>query len=105
MAARWYVVNVYSGSEKKVAESIREQAILKKMEEEVEKHAVRIAEAMKEHEHGILETTTDKILIDFVTKTSKRPDSKALKERYPTVYTDVIKTTESRKLKVSVHAI
>ena len=75
------------------------------MEEEVEKHAVRIAEAMKEHEHGILETTTDKILIDFVTKTSKRPDSKALKERYPTVYTDVIKTTESRKLKVSVHAI
>ena len=78
---------------------------IKKMEEEVEKHAVRIAEAMKEHEHGILETTTDKILIDFVTKTSKRPDSKALKERYPTVYTDVIKTTESRKLKVSVHAI
>ena len=75
------------------------------MEEEVEKHAVRIVEAMKEHEHGILETTTDKILIDFVTKTTKRPDSKALKERYPTVYTDVIKTTESRKLKVSVHAI
>ena len=78
---------------------------IKKMEEEVEKHSVRIAEAMKEHEHGILETTTDKILIDFVTKTSKRPDSKALKDKYPTVYSDVIKTTESRKLKVSVQAI
>ena len=35
MAARWYVVNVYSGSEKKVAESLREQAVLKKMEDEI----------------------------------------------------------------------
>ena len=35
MAARWYVVNVYSGSEKKVAESIREQAILKKMDDKI----------------------------------------------------------------------
>ncbi len=35
MTARWYVVNVYSGSEKKVAESIREQAILKKMDDKI----------------------------------------------------------------------
>lgn len=35
MAARWYVVNVYSGSEKKVAESIREQAMLKKMDDRI----------------------------------------------------------------------
>lgn len=35
MTARWYVVNVYSGSEKKVAESIREQATLKKMEDKI----------------------------------------------------------------------
>lgn len=35
MTARWYVVNVYSGSEKKVAESIREQAVLKRMDDRI----------------------------------------------------------------------
>ena len=63
---------------------------------------MRIAEIMKEHEHGILTTTSDKLLIDFVTKTSKRPDSKALKEKYPAAYADVLKTSESRKLKVRI---
>ena len=36
MALRWYVVHVYSGFEKKVAESIREQARQKGMEEQFE---------------------------------------------------------------------
>lgn len=35
MTARWYVVHVYSGSEKKVAESIKEQAVLKKMDDRI----------------------------------------------------------------------
>lgn len=55
-----------------------------------------------ENEHGVLSTTGDKLLIDFVTRTTKRPDSKLLKEKYPAVYADVLKTSESRKLKVSV---
>ena len=78
---------------------------IKKYEKEIEAHSVRIAELMKEHEHGVLETTTDKLLIDFVTKRSKRPDSKALKAKYPTVYADVLKESQSRKLKVSVQPI
>lgn len=80
-------------------------AEIKKYEKEIEAHSVRIAEAMKEHEHGILETATDKLLIDFVTRTTRRPDTKALKERYPAVYTDVVKTSESRKVKVSVQPV
>lgn len=77
-------------------------AEIKSYAKEIEAHSVRIAELMKEHERGILETTTDKFLIDFATKTSRRTDTKALKEKYPTVFKDVQKTTESRKLKVSV---
>ena len=80
-------------------------AEIKKYEKEIEAHSVRIAEVMKAHEHGILETATDKLLIDFVTKTTRRPDSKALKERYPTVYSDVVKMSESRKIKVSVQPV
>jgi len=78
---------------------------IKTYEKEIEAHSVRIAEVMKEHEHGVLETTTDKLLIDFITKTTRRPDSKALKEKYPTVYADVLKASESRKVKVSVQPI
>ena len=57
---------------------------------------------MKKHEHGVLETTNDIILIDFVTKTSTRTDTEALKKNYPTVYADVVSSSESRKLKFSV---
>lgn len=60
------------------------------------------AELMKKHEHGVLETTTDKILIDFVTKKSTRTDTEALKKNYPAVYKDVVSSSESRKLKFSV---
>lgn len=78
---------------------------IKTYEKEIVAHSVRIAEIMKEHEHGVLETTKDKLLIDFVTKTTRRPDSKALKEKYPSVYEDVLKETQSRKVKVSIQAI
>ena len=78
---------------------------IKTYEKEIEAHSVRIAEIMREHEHGILTTTTDKLLIDFVTKSTTRPDSKVLKEKYQTILPDVMKTTQSRKVKVSVQPI
>ena len=75
---------------------------IKNYEKEIEAHSVRIAEIMREHEHGVLNAATDKLLIDFVTKTTRRPDSKALKEKYPAAYADVLKSSESRKLKVRI---
>ena len=65
---------------------------------------MRIAEIMREHEHAVLETTGDKLLIDFVTRTTRRPDSKALKEKSPAIYSEVLKASESRKVKVTIQS-
>ena len=47
MTTRWYVLHVYSGFEKKVAESIREQARQKAMEEEFEEIMVPMEEVVE----------------------------------------------------------
>lgn len=96
----------YEKSLRKIAtlqeELTTRNAEVEKLKKEIEAHSVRIAEVMKEHEHGILSTTKDKLLIDFVTRKTRRPDSKALKEKYPSIYDEVLKTSESRKVKVRV---
>lgn len=101
--------NDYENSIRKIAElqtKISECNKTKKaLESEIDARSVKIAELMKEHEHGILTTSEDKLLIDFVTRKRRMPDSKALKEKYPDVYNDVLKVSESRKLKVSVQPL
>jgi len=57
---------------------------------------------MKEHEHGVLETAADSLLIDYVTRTTRRPDSALLKKDYADVYAAVLKASISRKIKVTV---
>ena len=78
------------------------QAQIKKNEEAMEAHSVRIAELMKDHEHGVLETTRDKLLVDFVTKTTRRVSSDYLKRTHPDIYQDALKPSESRKVKVFI---
>lgn len=78
---------------------------IKKNEKEIDAHTVRIAEVMKEHEHGILETPIDKLIITFATRLTRRPDSKLLQKDYPNVYEEVLKISPSRKLKVDVQAM
>ena len=81
------------------------QAQIKKNEGDIAAHSVRIAEAMKTHEHGILETAADKLLVTYVSKPTRRPDSRMLKEKYPVIYDEVLKTSYSRKLKVTVQSV
>ena len=47
MAARWYVIHVYSGFEKKVAQSIREQAEQKGMAELIDEVLVPVEEVVE----------------------------------------------------------
>jgi len=47
MAARWYVIHVYSGFEKKVAQSIREQADQKGMSEMIDEVLVPVEEVVE----------------------------------------------------------
>jgi transcriptional antiterminator NusG len=47
MAHRWYVVHVYSGFEKKVAQSIKEQAVQKGLDDEIEEVLVPTEEVVE----------------------------------------------------------
>ena len=77
-------------------ENAQLKGAIKKNEEAIEAHSVRIAELMKEHEHGILTTTTDKLLVDFVTSTSRRVSSDYLKQNYPTIDEEARKPSKNR---------
>lgn len=75
---------------------------IKTNEAQITAHSVRIAELMKAHEYGVLATTKDKLLVDFVTRTTRRVDSGYLKKEHPSIYDEALKISESRKIKVSV---
>ena len=86
-------------------ENAQLKGAIKKNEEAIEAHSVRIAELMKEHEHVILTTTTDKLLVDFVTSTSRRVSSEYLKQNYPSIYEEARKPSKNRKVKVTIQPL
>ena len=81
------------------------RGLIKKNEEAIEAHSVRIAELMKSHEHGILTTTTDKLLVDYVTNSSRRVSSEYLKQNYPAIYEEARKPSGTRKVKVTIQPL
>ena len=84
------------------ADNAELNSTIKKNEEAITAHSVRIAELMKNHEHGILSTTNDKLLVDFVTKVTRRVNSDYLKREHPAIYKDALRASESRKVKVTI---
>jgi putative phage-type endonuclease len=73
-------------------------------EKEAAALSVKIAEIMGTHEHGVLDTAADQLVVDFITKSTRRVDSDLLKKSQPHIYNTVLKTCCSRKVKVSVKA-
>ncbi len=47
----------------------------------------------------------DKTPVDFVTRTTSRVNSDFLKKEHPAIYQDALRTSESRKLKVSIQPV
>ena len=78
---------------------------IRENDKEVTALSVKIAEMMGTHEHGVLETAADKLVVDYITKFTRRVDSDQLKKSQPLVYQAVLKTTGSRKVKVAVQAL
>jgi len=78
---------------------------VKEKEKDVTALSVKIAEMMGTHEHGVLETAADKLVVSFVTKFRRGVDTTLLKKKHPLTYDAVLKTTGSRKVKVEIQAI
>lgn len=74
--------------------------LVRELEAQIMKSSIAIAAYMKEYEHAVLETTTDKLLIDYVEKSRETVDKKKLKSLYPDVYDEVCSVSRSRKVKV-----
>jgi putative phage-type endonuclease len=77
---------------------------IKKNETEAAALSVKIAEMMDTHEHGVLETASDRLTVSYITKFTRRVDSDLLKKNHPTVHSAVLKSSGSRKLKVEIQA-
>ena len=72
MAHRWYVVHVYSGFERKVCDSIKEQAIQKGLDDEIEEVLVPMEEVVDTIINDVAAYTVDEEQDDGITLVAVR---------------------------------
>jgi len=77
-------------------------SIIKEKTKEAEQLSVQICEAMRKHEEGIIDNGKEEVLLHYVTKYTKRVDTKRLQDEQPTIYEEYRRSMPSRKLKVEV---
>lgn len=73
---------------------------VRKNEKEVTALSVQIAEAMKEHEKGVLETPFKRFDIVYASSGIRRVNGTKLRDRYPEIYEEVLNPPGQRRIKI-----
>ena len=66
--------------------------------------SVQIADTMREHEHGVLETPLEQFQIDYVSSNQRRVNGEKLKKLYPVIYDEVLNPPAQRHIKIAAVA-
>lgn len=74
---------------------------IRQNEKEVMALSVQIADTMREHEHGVLETPLEQFQIDYVFSNQRRVNGEKLKKLYPVIYDEVLNPPAQRRIKIA----
>ena len=74
---------------------------IRQNEKEVMALSVQIADTMREHEHGILETPLERFQIDYTASNQRRVNGEKLKKQYPVIYEEVLNPPSQRRIKIT----
>ena len=77
---------------------------IRQNEKEVMALSVQIADTMREHEHGVLETPLEQFQIDYVSSNQRRVNGEKLKKLYPVIYDEVLNPPAQRRIKIAAVA-
>lgn len=77
---------------------------IRKNDKEVTALSVQIAEAMKEHEHGVLETPFKRFDIEYTSSGIRRVNGAKLRDKYPEIYEEMLNPPGQRRIKIAAVA-
>lgn len=74
---------------------------IRQNEKEVTALSVQIADTMREHEHGVLETPLERFQIDYTASKQRRVNGEKLKKQYPVIYEEVLNPPSQRRIRIT----